>query len=60
MVALYTLFCNFIRTHGNLRMSQALAAGIATTFRSFDDALARLGAANQPKARGAYKRRTAA
>ena len=43
MVALYTLFYNFIRTHGKLRMSPAMAAGIATTFLSFEDVLARIG-----------------
>jgi len=32
MVALYTLFYNFIRSHGKLRMTPAMAAGIAPTF----------------------------
>ena len=57
MVALYTLFYNFIRTHGKLRMSPAMAAGIATTFMSFEDVLARIDAAQAPKVRGAYKQR---
>ena len=43
MVALYTLFYNFIRTHSKLRMSPAMAAGIATTFLTFEDVLARIG-----------------
>jgi len=55
MVALYTLFYNFIRTHGKLRMSPAMAAGIATTFMSFEDVVARIDAAQVPKARGFYK-----
>ena len=59
MVALYTLFYNFIRTHGKLRMSPAMAAGIATTFLSFEDVLARVDAAQAPKARGSYKKRAA-
>lgn len=61
MVALYTMFYNFIRTHGKLRMSPAMAAGIATTFMSFEDVLARVDAANpQPAKRGPYKKRVAA
>lgn len=60
MVALYTLFYNFIRTHGKLRMSPAMAAGIATTFLSFEDVLARIDAAQAPKVRGPYKKRAAA
>jgi IS1 family transposase len=58
MVALYTLFYNFIRTHGKLRMSPAMAAGIATTFLSFEDVLARIDADQVPKARGPYKKRS--
>ena len=57
MVALYTVFYNFIRTHSKLRMSPAMAAGIATTFMSFDDVLVRVDAAQMPKARGSYKKR---
>ena len=57
MVALYTVFYNFIRTHGKLRMSPAMAAGIAPTFLSFNDVLARIDAAQTPKARGSYKKR---
>lgn len=57
MVALYTVFYNFIRTHGKLRMSPAMAAGIATTFMSFEDVLARIDAKQAPKPRGTYKPR---
>ncbi len=60
MVALYTLFYNFIRTHGKLRMTPAMAAGIATTFLSFEDVLARIDAAQAPKVRGPYKKRATA
>jgi IS1 family transposase len=60
MVALYTLFYNFIRTHGKLRMSPAMAAGITPTFMSFEDVLARIDAAQAPKVRGPYKKRGAA
>jgi IS1 family transposase len=58
MVALYALFYNFIRTHGKLRMSPAMAAGIATTFLSFENVLARIDAAQMPKPRGPYRKRT--
>jgi hypothetical protein len=57
MVALYTLYYNFIRTHGKLRMTPAMAAGIATTFISFEDVLARIDAAQASKVRGPYKPR---
>lgn len=57
MVALYTLFYNFIRTHGKLRMSPAMAAGIASTFLSFEDVLARIDAKQVAKPRGPYKKR---
>lgn len=59
MVALYTVFYNFIRTHGKLRMSPAMAAGIASTFLSFEDVLARIDAKQAPKVRGPYKKRAA-
>ncbi len=59
MVALYTLFYNFIRTHSKLRMSPAMAAGIADTFMSFEDVLARIDAKQVPKKRGPYKKRGA-
>ncbi len=59
MVALYTLFYNFIRTHGKLRMTPAMAAGIATTFLGFEDVIARIEVAQAPKARGPYIKRAA-
>jgi len=51
MVALYTLFYNFIWTHSKLRMTPAMQAGIATRFMSFKDVLARIDAAQAPKVR---------
>lgn len=57
MVVLYTMFYNFIRTHSKLRMSPAMAAGIADTFLGFEDILARIDAAQTPKVRGPYKKR---
>lgn len=58
MVALYTLFYNFIRTHGKLRMTPAMAAGLSDTFMTFEDVIARIDAKSAPKARGPYKKRT--
>lgn len=57
MVALYTMFYNFIRTHGKLCMSPAMGAGIASSFLGFEDVLARIDEAQAPKARGSYKPR---
>ncbi len=58
MVALYTLFYNFIRTHGKLRMSPAMHAGLVPSFLGFEDVLARVDAKQVPKARGPYKPRS--
>ena len=57
MVALYTMFYNFIRTHSKLRMSPAMAAGIADTFMGFEAILERIDASQTPKPRGPYKKR---
>ena len=57
MVALYTMYYNFIRTHSKLKMTPAMQAGIATTFLSFADVLARVDAAQVPAVRGPYKKR---
>ena len=57
MVALYTMFYNFIRTHSKLRMSPAMAAGIADTFLGFEDVLVRIDAKQVPKVRGPYRKR---
>jgi hypothetical protein len=61
MVALYTLFYNFIRTHSKFKMTPAMQAGIATTFLTFEDVIARIDAANVPATvRGPYKKRAKA
>jgi IS1 family transposase len=59
MVALYTLFYNFIRTHSKLKMTPAMQAGIASTFMSFEDVIARIDASQAPAKRGPYKKRAA-
>jgi IS1 family transposase len=57
MVALYTLFYNFIRTHSKLRMTPAMAAGIADTFMGFEAVLERIDAKQVAKPRGPYRKR---
>jgi IS1 family transposase len=58
MVALYAFFYNFIRTHSKLKMTPAMQAGIATTFSTFEDVVARIDAANPlAKVRGPYEKR---
>ncbi len=60
MVALYTLFYNFIRAHSKFKCTPAMQAGIARSFMTFEDVLARVDAANVPaKVRGPYKPRAA-
>jgi IS1 family transposase len=57
MVALYAFFYNFIRKHLSLRMTPAMAAGVAESFMEFKDILARIDAKQAPKKRGPYKKR---
>jgi IS1 family transposase len=58
MVALYTFFYNFIRTHSKLKMTPAMQAGIAATFSTFEDVVAGVdAAAPAPRARGPYRPR---
>lgn len=57
MIALYTVFYNFIRSHKSLKMSPAMAAGIAPSFLGFEDVLARIDAKAVPTKRGPYKKR---
>lgn len=65
MVALYALFYNFIRTHSKFKMSPAMQAGIASTFLTFEDVIARMDTAAPKPAlgkrgpRGPYKPRAA-
>ena len=52
MVALYTIYYNFIRSHSKLKMTPAMQAGIASTFLTFADVIARIDADNPPPVRG--------
>lgn len=60
MVALYTVWYNFIRVHKTLRMSPAMAAGVADKLWSMADLIAMMDeVAPKPGPRGPYKKRTA-
>jgi len=65
MVALYTTWYNLVRTHKTLRVSPAMAAGVADRLWSMEDIIARIDA-NAPKPalgnrgpRGPYKKSAA-
>jgi IS1 family transposase len=55
MIALYTLFYNFARIHKTVKMSPAMAAGIADTLWSMED-IAALCEAKAPARRGPYRK----
>jgi IS1 family transposase len=58
MVALYTVFHNFVRMHKTLRCTPAMAAGLSKTLWSINDLAAMIEAASDaPKKRGSYKPR---
>ena len=57
MVALYTVWYNFIRIHKTLKMSPAMAAGVSKTLWSMDDLCGMMDAiAPKPGRRGPYKK----
>ena len=60
MVALSTVWYNFIYVHKTLKMSPAMAAGVSKTLLSMDD-LCQMMEAAAPKSgpRGPYKKRDA-
>jgi IS1 family transposase len=51
MVALYTVWYNFIRIHKTLRVSPAMAAGISKTLLSMEDVVALIDARAEPAKR---------
>jgi len=58
MVALYTVWYNFVRTNSAVRMPPAMAAGIASSPMSMADVVGLIDAAEGPaKKRGPYKPR---
>jgi hypothetical protein len=61
MVALYTVWYNFVKMHKTLKMSPAMAAGVSTTLWSMEDVVALIDAAAlKPGPRGPYKKSLAA
>ena len=60
MVAIYTVWYNFIKMHKTLRMTPAMAAGVSDKLWSMDDLVAMMDeAAPKPGPRGPYKKRKA-
>ncbi|HMR29751.1 MAG TPA: IS1 family transposase [Geminicoccaceae bacterium] len=58
MVALYTVWYNFVRIHKSLRMSPAMAAGVTQRLWSMEEIAALVdAAAPKPGKRGSYKAR---
>ena len=58
MVALYTVWYNFIRVHKTLKMSPAMAAGVSQTLWSMENLCQMMDAvAPKPGPRGPYKKR---
>ncbi|HJS84280.1 MAG TPA: IS1 family transposase [Acetobacteraceae bacterium] len=61
MVALYTVWYNFVRIHKTLRVSPAMAAGVSDRLWGMEDVVALIDTQTEPpKARGPYKPRTSA
>ncbi len=61
MVALYTVWYNFVRQHKTLRMSPAMAAGLSDTLWTMETLAEMIDAAQaKPSKRGPYKKRGAA
>ncbi|MDB5437700.1 MAG: transposase [Caulobacteraceae bacterium] len=57
-LALYFMFYNFVRIHKTLRMTPAMAAGVADRLWSLEDIANRIEAATaKPAKRGPYKKR---
>jgi IS1 family transposase/lambda repressor-like predicted transcriptional regulator len=60
MVALYTVWYNFVRMHKTLRCGPAMAAGLSTTLWNMETLVAMMDAkADAPKPRGPYKKKAA-
>ncbi len=58
MVALYTVWYNFVRIHKTLRVAPAMAAGVSGRLWSMEDVVTLIDARSEPpKKRGPYKPR---
>ncbi|HEX9753346.1 MAG TPA: IS1 family transposase [Methyloceanibacter sp.] len=59
MIALYTVWYNFIKMHKTLRMTPAMAAGVTDKLWSMDDLVAMMDeVAPKPGPRGPYKKKS--
>ena len=56
MIAIYTVWYNWIRIHKTLRVTPAMAANLTTSLVGWEDIITAMDAAEQPKKRGAYKK----
>ena len=60
MVALYTVFYNFVRINKTLKVTPAMAVGITDRLWSLEDIAERIDASQpKPGKRGPYKKRAA-
>ena len=60
MIAIYTVWYNFIKMHKTLKMTPAMAAGVSATLWSMDDLCEKMDAvAPKPGKRGPYKKKVA-
>ena len=60
-VALHYMYYNFVRLHGKVRVSPAMAAGVTDRLWEVSDIVALVEAADAPAAkRGTYKKRETA
>ena len=58
MVAIYTVWYNFLKMHKTLKMTPAMAAGVSKTLWSMEDLCEKMDAvAPKPGKRGPYKKR---
>ncbi len=57
MVAIYTVFYNWIRIHKSLKVTPAMEAGLADSTMEWADILEAMDLESPPKKRGPYKKR---
>eukprot|EP01037_Dinobryon_pediforme_P020958 gene20958-21706_t len=56
MIAIYTVWYNWMRIHKTLRVAPAMAAGLTDKLMGWEDLIAAMDAADEPKKRGPYKK----
>ncbi len=59
-LALYFVHYNWMRIHKTLRVSPTIAAGLTDRLWSWEDIIAIMDAADEPKERGPYKKKAPA